>query len=69
VTAWSDRLAAFYHWTARQSLDVAVQIALDTRLGWGVLTRWSTADGFEDAYEEFVDRVARLRARASGVRS
>jgi hypothetical protein len=64
-----DRLAAFYHWKDRQSLDVAVQIALDNRLGWGVLKRWSRAEGFEDAYEEFVDRVARLRARASGLRS
>jgi hypothetical protein len=56
-----DRLAAFYHWRDRQSLDVAAQIALHNRLNWRVLREWSTREGFAAAYDEFADLVKRRR--------
>jgi hypothetical protein len=41
-----DRLAAYYHWNDRQSLAVAVQIAIRNRIRWSVLSRWSEEEGF-----------------------
>lgn len=53
-----DRLAAFFHWKDRQSLDVAIQIALRNRLDWNVLGAWSKREGFDREFAEFRDRVA-----------
>ena len=67
-----DRLAAFYHWNDRQSLAVAVAIALRNRLNLATIRRWSVAERAEPAFEEFLAalraargaRVGRRRARA-----
>lgn len=60
-----DRLAAFYHWNDRQSLGVAVAIALARRIDTGRVRRWSAAEGFTDRFEEFRAEVRRARARRS----
>ncbi len=54
-----DRLAAFYHWHDRQSLAVAVSIALRNRLNLARIRRWSIAEGAAPAFDEF---LAALRA-------
>ena len=41
--ACRDRLAAFYHWNDRQSLAVAVEIALRNRVNLAAIRRWSAA--------------------------
>jgi hypothetical protein len=61
-----DRLAAFYHWNDRQSLQVAVQIALAQRIGLERVRRWSTAEGFAERFDEFLAEVRRGRARPRG---
>ncbi len=60
-----DRLAAFYHWNDRQSLDVAVRIATRNRLAWSVIRNWSAAEGFADRYQEFLAAVRQARRRRS----
>jgi hypothetical protein len=56
-----DRLAAYYHWNDRQSLAVAVQIAVRNRIRWSVLSRWSDAEGFLEKYDEFTRLVRAAR--------
>jgi hypothetical protein len=58
-----DRLAAFFHWNDRQSLGVAVSIALANRINWRLVRRWSAAEGFSRRYEEFLDELRRERRR------
>ncbi len=58
-----DRLAAFYHWNDRQSLEVAVLIALINRLDWRIVRDWSAGEGFAARYDEFVKEVRRERRR------
>ena len=60
-----DRLAAFYHWNDRQSLTVAVSIALRNRVNLAAIRRWSIAEGAGGRFDEF---LADLRA-ARGERS
>lgn len=56
-----DRLAAFYHWSDRQSLRSAVEIALRERVNMAAIRRWSDREGAADKFKEFSDEVARRR--------
>ena len=57
-----DRLAAFYHWNDRQSLEVAIRIAARNRLRWSVIQSWSATEGHSKRYQEFL-RAAREARR------
>ena len=59
--ACRDRLAAFYYWSDRQSLSVAVQIGLRQRLNMSAIRRWSRHEGAEEKFEEFRTDLARAR--------
>lgn len=58
-----DRLAAFYHWADRQSLDVAVLIALRNRVDMRKISGWSAREGATEGYGRFVRELARARRR------
>jgi hypothetical protein len=58
-----DRLAAFFHWRDRGSLDVAVAIALRNPLRLSVVRRWSVEEGFPEGFAEFLREVRQARAR------
>jgi len=58
-----DRLAAFYHWSDRQSLLSAVEIALHQRVNMTTIRRWSDHEGHAERFAEFRDEVARRRKR------
>lgn len=58
-----DRLAAFYHWNDRQSLDVAVSIARRNRIDLARVRRWSAREGFTDRFVEFRAELARRHQR------
>ena len=57
-----DRLAAFYHWSDRQSLRSAVEIAVRERVNMNAIRRWSAREGGSEKFQEFRDEVARRRA-------
>jgi hypothetical protein len=57
-----DRLAAFYHWKDRQSLAMAVEIALHRRVMWVVIEAWSEREGFSLEFEAFRRRVTLARS-------
>lgn len=59
-----DRLAAFYHWHDRQSLEVAVQIAAKNRVDLEVVRRWSHREGADEKFEEFLTRLEGRTARS-----
>ena len=54
-----DRLAAFYHWSDRQSLKSAIEIALRHRVNMATIRKWSEREGALDRFEEFRSEVAR----------
>lgn len=58
-----DRLAAFFHWNDRQSLQAAAWIAAGQRVELARVRRWSIAEGFGQRFEEFLGEVKRERAR------
>jgi hypothetical protein len=64
-----DRLAAFYHWSDRQSLRSAVEIAVREHVNMPAIRRWSEREGAPDKFAEFRDEVARRRPPRSRKRS
>ncbi len=48
-----DRLAAFYHWGDRQSLQQAVWVALARDVDWREVERWSRQEGEMAKFTEF----------------
>jgi hypothetical protein len=58
-----DRLAAFYHWNDRQSLDAAVRIALTNRVEINRIRAWSMREGASERFAEFTGELARARKR------
>lgn len=56
-----DRLAAFYHWGDRQSLEVAVTIATRNRIDLTTIRRWSAREGAAGLFKEFIAELARAR--------
>jgi hypothetical protein len=61
-----DRLAAFYHWNDRQSLDAAVQIALRNRIDMKKIRTWSAREGESEGFGLFVRDLERARQRRRG---
>lgn len=49
-----DRLAAFYHWDDRQSLEQALMVAHRKRVDFKEIRRWSKVEGRIEKYNEFV---------------
>jgi hypothetical protein len=56
-----DRLAAFYHWRDRQSLETAVLIAARHRVNLRLIREWSAGEGAVEGFGEFRRLLARRR--------
>ncbi len=56
-----DRLAAFYHWNDRPSLDQAVLVSMKEDVDLSEIRRWSLNEGIQDKYDLF----RKLLAKAS----
>lgn len=46
-----DRLAAFYHWDDRQSLDQAILVCRDNNVDLKEIERWSLNEGMKNKFE------------------
>jgi len=55
--ACRDRLAAFFHWSDRQSLSVAVAIARKQSVEMSTIQDWSQKEGFVASFQEFARAV------------
>ena len=51
-----DRLAAFYHWNDRQSLDQAVMVAKRHPIDFQKVKSWSRKEKHQQKYQDFLDR-------------
>lgn len=63
--ACRDRLAAFYHWADRQSLRVAVAIAVANRVNLTAIRRWSEREDALAKFEEFRAELGKAKAATS----
>lgn len=52
-----DRLAAYYHWGDRQSLEQAVMVARDHAVDLQEVERWSKAEGHLVQFQEIRNRL------------
>ena len=59
--ACRDRLAAFYHWSDRQSLQVAVEIASAQPVNMRNIRNWSGNEGHIERFDEFRRELDRRR--------
>ena len=50
-----DRLAAFYFWNDKQSLEQAILVSLDNDIDRGEINRWSLKEGMQDKLETFTN--------------
>lgn len=57
-----DRLAAFYHWNDRPSLDQAVLVCMDTRVDLREVRRWSKNEGMGDKFDLFKKALVKVDA-------
>ncbi len=54
-----DRLAAFYHWNDRPSLDQAILVCRDAKVDLREVRRWSLREGMKDKYALFNKQLAK----------
>lgn len=52
-----DRLAAWYHWKDRQSLEQAVLVSEDHAIDLNEVARWSTVEGMGEQFEKIRNRL------------
>jgi hypothetical protein len=62
--ACRDRLAAYFHWNDRQSLNVAVAIAIRNRVSLAKIRQWSRKEGYSERFGVFTAELGRERAAA-----
>ncbi len=58
-----DRLAAFYHWKDRQSLEQALIEALKHPVKLEKIKKWSANEGMMDRYVIFTDQLTNLKRK------
>jgi hypothetical protein len=54
-----DRLAAYFHWNDRQSLEQAVWVAQAQPVKISEIQKWSIAEGMERKYKDFLELLKR----------
>ncbi|MEK7146390.1 MAG: hypothetical protein AAB802_04405, partial [Patescibacteria group bacterium] len=52
-----DRLAAFYHWKDRQSLQQAIMVAQNHPVKLKAIEVWSAKEGMSDRYKVFLNAL------------
>ena len=55
-----DRLAAFYHWNDRPSLEQAVMVSQAQSVDFKEIKRWSIQEGMVDKYSTFLEEFNKL---------
>ena len=57
-----DRLAAYYHWNDKPSLEQAARVGLSQRIRLGEIKTWSIREGMKDKVPDFLGELKRLRS-------
>ncbi len=58
-----DRLAAYYHWNDRQSLEVALLVCEKNEINIAEVQRWSANEGMEEKFNYFKDKYDLLKRK------
>ena len=58
-----DRLAAFFHWNDRQSLEQALLVAKAQRINLADISRWSQAEGHDKKFMLFKQMLQQRKTR------
>jgi hypothetical protein len=58
-----DRLAAFFHWKDRQSLEQALLVAKTRKIDLKDIRRWSRAEGHEPSFGVFERKLKKLKGQ------
>lgn len=58
-----DRLAAFYHWRDRQSLDQALLVAQNHPIKIKIIEDWSKSEGEENKFNEFLNKLEEIKRK------
>lgn len=61
VDSVKDRLASFYHWNDRQSLEQAIDICLEQKINLEEVQRWSIQENQEEKFQIFKDRAEKVK--------
>ena len=56
-----DRLAAFYYWNDRPSLEQAVMVSFAQSVDLNEIERWSSHEGMAEKYPAFLEELDRVR--------
>jgi hypothetical protein len=64
-----DRLAAFYHWNDRQSLEAAVRIALRNTVDMKKIRTWSKREGASEGLAIFLRELTLAQRRGKSIGS
>lgn len=56
-----DRLASYYHWGDKQSLDQALEVCIDRSIDFEELRRWSQEEGFEQKFNLFFNEFKKKK--------
>lgn len=58
-----DRLAAFYHWRDRQSLDQALLVAQNHPVKIKKIQDWSITEGEQAKFDEFLNKLKQVKKK------
>lgn len=61
VDSVKDRLAGFYHWNDKQSLEQAINICLEQKIDLSEVERWSLQEGQLEKFRIFISRVKNIK--------
>ena len=56
-----DRLSGYFHWQDRESLAVAIEIAVRNEIDWHAVKSWSEKEGAIEGFEDFQDQAQAVR--------
>lgn len=61
VDSVKDRLAGFYHWNDKQSLEQAINICLEQNIDLSEVERWSLQESQLEKFEFFMSRLRKSK--------
>jgi hypothetical protein len=58
-----DRLAGFFYWNDRQSLEQAIMVCLENKVGIKKIRKWASAEQQEKKFHQFEEELKKLRTK------
>lgn len=52
-----DRLASFYFWNDKESLNQAIDVCKEQKIDFKEIAEWSQQEGYENKFQEFLEQL------------